>query len=300
MARSTLRAERIAGALGAELLGIDLREELDGDDIAALEQSILEHHVVFVRNQLLSDEQHLALGRRFGEISVYPLSAAMGGEVALETITDSAESPPKADHWHTDVTWLAKPPKLGILCAQEIPPYGGDTLWANLHTAYEALSPLFQQRIDALSVFHDAGADFWANVEVALGAERSREIRSKVAAGAEHPLVRTHPITGRKALFVAGNFMQHIVGMSEAESRVLLDFLMTHASQPRFQCRWRWRPGDLAIWDERCTLHHALSDHFPQVRRMRRCTVDGERPYFDASALEFPEGGDGFRNGGLP
>lgn len=281
MATPTLRAEKIAGALGAELQGLDLREPLDEACFAALEQAILEHHVVFLRDQPLSDAQHLALGERFGKISLYPINAVLGDEVALETIADSEQNRPKADHWHTDVTWITEPPKLGILCAQVIPPYGGDTLWANLHAAYEALSPLMQERIDGLSVFHDAGDDFWAGVAVGLGAEKSREVRAKVAAGAEHPLVRTHPITGRKALFVAGYFMQHIVDMNEAESRMLLDFLMAHASQPRFQCRWRWKRHDLAIWDERCTLHHALSDHFPQRRRMRRCTVDGERPYFD-------------------
>lgn len=282
MASVKLRAEKISGALGAELRGIDLREELDEAGFKALEQAILEHHVVFLRDQPLSDEQHLALAQRFGPLSLYPLIQALGGEIALETIEDSADSPPKAAHWHTDVTWIPEPPKLGILCAQEIPPYGGDTIWANLHVAYDALSPLMQQRIDGLCVYHDTGEGYWTDVERELGAEKTREIRAKMAAGAEHPLVRTHPVTGRKALFVAGYFMQRVVGMNEAESRMLLDFLMRHACEPRFQCRWRWQVHDLAIWDERCTMHHALSDHFPQRRRMRRCTVDGERPYFDA------------------
>ena len=267
MASPKLHAEKISGALGAELRGIDLREELDAAGFEALEQAILEHHVVFLRDQPLSDEQHLALAQRFGPLSLYPLIEALGGEVALETIEDSADSPPKPAHWHTDVTWIPEPPKLGILCAQEIPPYGGDTIWASLHAAYDALSALMQQRIDSLSVFHDTGEGFWADVELEQGAEKTREIRAKVSAGAEHPLVRTHPVTGRKALFVAGYFMQRVVGMNEAESHMLLDFLMEHACQPRF---------------ERCTIHHALSDHFPQRRRMRRCTVDGERPYFDA------------------
>ena len=284
MVSPTLRAEKIAGPLGAELRGLDLREALGESAFAALEQAILEHHVVVLRDQPLSDAQHLALAARFGKISLYPINAALGDEVALETIEDSQENRPKADHWHTDVTWIPEPPKLGILCAQEIPAYGGDTLWANLHAAYDALSPLMQKRIEGLSVFHDAGDRFWTGVAVALGAEKTREIRAQVSAGAEHPLVRTHPITGRKALFVAGYFMQHIVGMHEDESRMLLDFLMTHATQPRFQCRWRWKPNDLAIWDERCTLHLALPDHYPQLRRMRRCTVDGERPYFASEA----------------
>jgi len=281
MTSSTVRAEKIAGSLGAELHGLDLREPVCDDDFAALEQAILTHHVVFLRDQPLSDAQHLALAERFGKISLYPINAALGDELALETIEDSEDNPPKADHWHTDVTWIPEPPKLGILSAQEIPAYGGDTLWANLHAAYEALSPLMRERIDGLSVYHDAGASFWAGVAVALGEEKSREIRAKVAAGAEHPLVRTHPVTGRRALFVAGYFMQHILEMHEDESRMLLDYLMGHATQARFQCRWRWRPHDLAIWDERCTLHLALPDHYPQVRRMRRCTVDGERPYFE-------------------
>ncbi|MCH2172949.1 TauD/TfdA family dioxygenase [Myxococcota bacterium] len=283
MPESRVQIEKISGALGAELRGLDLADGLEEQGLESLERAILDHHVVFLRNQPLSDEAHLALARRFGEVSVYPILAAMGSDVTLEVIEDTENSAPKADHWHTDVTWIPEPPKLAFLSACEIPAYGGDTLWVSLHAAYDALSPALQERIDGLRVFHDAGDEFWDSVAIALGDEQVAQIRKQVGSGAEHPLVRTHPATGRKALFVA-SFMQHIVGMYEDESRMLLDFLMAHACKVEFQCRWRWQRDDLAIWDERCTMHRALGDHYPQRRRVRRCTVDGDRPYFEPEA----------------
>lgn len=275
----TLTARRIAGALGAEVGGVDLSKPLDEGRFEELHAALLEHQVIFLRGQHgFDDDAHLAFAGRFGELSVYPLVKVFGGTQALETIEDKEGNPPGADQWHTDVTWVERPPKIGILCAQIIPPYGGDTLWASTRAAWEALSPVMQDLCARLTVRHGLDDFFWGKVRAKAGDELTERARAAIDAEVHHPLVRTHPETGRKSLFVAGGFMLGIDGMTEEESSLLLDFLMRHATRERFQVRWRWQEGDVAIWDERCTLHHALPDHYPQHRRMRRCTVDGDRP----------------------
>ncbi|MGI9591367.1 MAG: TauD/TfdA dioxygenase family protein [Myxococcota bacterium] len=279
MGYQTLSARRIAGPLGAEVEGLDLSQPLEDRQVAELNDALLAHQVVFLHGQqAMDDAAHLALARRFGELSVYPVLKALGGDQALEVIEDAEDNPPGADTWHTDVTWIEQPPKLAILAAQVIPEYGGDTLWASTTAAHDALSPVMQRMLSGLSVRHGLQESFWERVRAKAGDELCARARSQIAPEVEHPLIRTHPETGRRALFVAGGFMLGVKGMEPAESDLLLDFLMEHATQERFQVRWRWRAGDVAIWDERCTLHHALRDHYPQHRRMRRCTVDGDRP----------------------
>lgn len=280
MGYETLTARRIAGPLGAEIEGVDLSKPLEERQFAELNDALLSHQVLFLRGQQGMDEAaHLDFAGRFGALSVYPVLKALGGDQALETIEDSEESPPGADTWHTDVTWIERPPKVGILTALVVPEYGGDTLWASTTAAYEALSPVMRELISGLSVRHGLTEDFWSRVRDKAGEELCARARAKIEPEVEHPLVRTHPETGRRALFVAGGFMLGIQGMAPDESALLLDFLMRHATQERFQVRWRWREGDVAIWDERCTLHHALPDHYPQHRKVRRCTVDGDRPH---------------------
>ena len=263
---------KLNGALGAVIDGLHL-ETIDDAGFKDLESALLEHHVVFLRDQHLSEEGHRALAARFGTPSVYPLGKHFGSTESLSHIEDTADSPPDADGWHTDITWIDPPPKVAILCALDIPPYGGDTLWANLHAAWDQLSPTMQSMLEGLEVRHTQGETFWA----AFGRrfpEQVPELREAFP-GASHPLVRTHPVTGRKALFVAGYFMDSIVGMHPDESTWLIDWLQRRVEDPNVQVRWSWRAGDVAIWDERCTNHRALSDHYPQHRRMRRCTIDG-------------------------
>lgn len=279
MGYQTLSARRIAGALGAEVEGPDLSRPLEERQLAELHDALLAHQVIFLRGQQgMDDEAHLALAGRFGELSVYPVLKALGGDQALEVIEDSEQSPPGADAWHTDVTWIERPPKIAILAAQVIPAYGGDTLWASTTAALDALSPVMQELLSRLTVRHGLRETFWERVRAKAGDALADRARAQIEPEVEHPLVRTHPETGRRALFVAGDFMLGVKGMEPAESELLLDFLMRHATQERFQVRWRWREGDVALWDERCTLHHALPDHYPQHRRMRRCTIDGDRP----------------------
>jgi taurine dioxygenase len=266
----------LTGALGAELSGVDL-ESIDDAGFKELADALWTHQVVLVRDQHLSEDGQRALARRFGTPSVFPVAAHFGGTEVLGHIEDTADRPPKADGWHTDIPWIPTPPQVAILCALVIPPYGGDTMWADLHGAWDRLSPTMQSALDGLRVHHVPGEGFWGGVGQSMSVDQVAELRAAFP-GADHPLVRTHPITGRKALYVAGAFMESIVGMHDDESRMLLDWCQARIDDPNLQVRWSWQPGDVAIWDERSTNHRALSDHFPQHRMMRRCTVDGEVP----------------------
>ncbi len=266
----------VAGACGAVLEGLDVSGPLGADEVAVLRAGLLEHQVLFVRGAHLDDEQHLALARCLGEPSVFPIVKLMGGDRVLSVIEDSPGSPPDADGWHTDVTWSPTPPSIALLCALEVPSVGGDTLWASTTRAYDALSPVMQRFCDPLEVYHHPGPRFIDAVARSFGPEVRERIEQFVD-GATHPLVKVHPETGAKVLFLGGSFMQHIVGLHPAESTLLLGYLQGILDDPNLHVRWRWQPGDLAIWDERSTNHRALSDHFldaPQHRRMRRCTVE--------------------------
>lgn len=271
-----MNVRRLNGALGAVVEGVDL-ESIDDARFRELHAALLTHQVLFVRGQQLTDAGHLALAERFGAPTVYPISKHFGGTQALHVIEDSPESPPDADGWHTDISWLAEPPKVAILCALELPEYGGDTMWADLYGAYERISPQLRDVLSSLSIRHTQGNDFWESFSRVAGSEHLAELQTAFP-GAVHPLVRTHPETGRDALFVSGWFMESAVGLHAAESDWMLAWLRARLDDPNVQVRWQWRPGDVAIWDERCTNHRALSDHYPQRRRMRRCTVDGDVP----------------------
>jgi taurine dioxygenase len=271
----------VNAVIGAVIDGVDLADLTD-NQFAVIDQALLDHQVVFFHDQDLDDDQHQAFATRFGELSIFPVGKVLGSESRLQYIEDTADSPPDADGWHTDVTWIAEPPQVAVLSARVIPDVGGDTLWASLTAAFEALSPTMQSLCGGLTVRHHRGDEFDAAVGRFLDAGQM----AKLAAAhppVEHPLVRTHPRTGRQALFVSGLFMDQIVGMSRAESDALLGFLTQHAQDPNFQVRWRWTANDLAVWDERCTNHRALSDHFPRHRVMRRVTVDGDRPFYAAT-----------------
>lgn len=280
----------LAGALGAELRGVDLRS-LDDETFAVVHRTLLDHEVVFFRDVGLSEEEHLELGRWFGRPSTFEIFRLMGeSEPTLTTIADGPDSPPGADDWHTDVTWIAEPPDYAILQGNVIPARGGDTLWASLTAAYDALSPVMQEIVCGLEVEHH-NESFVSSVRAKAPAGSIDDVLERLAEQyppVTHPLVRTHPVTGRRALFLGGNFMRGIVGMHPAESTTLLDLLKAGLDSPRIQVRWKWSPGDIAIWDERSTNHRAVADHFPQVREVRRCEIEGERPYFDPAAEAWP------------
>ena len=269
----------VAGAIGAVIDGVDLTRPLDDATVAVVRDAVHEHSVIFFHGQDLSEDEQIAFASNLGTVGPYPLTKMLGGTALTSTIEDTADSPPDADGWHTDVTWVAQPPAYAVLNAKVIPARGGDTMWSSLFAAYDALSPVMQRVCDGLTVRHHSGDDFHERVARTAGAEVADRIAAEFPP-VEHPLVRTHPVTGRRALFVSGRFMDQIVGMHRSESDALLGYLNHHIENPNFCVRWRWTEGDVAVWDEASTNHRALSDHYPAHRVMRRCTVDGARPFF--------------------
>jgi taurine dioxygenase len=281
----------VSAAMGAELVGVDLRD-LDDSTFAAVEAALWDYEVVFVRGVDLSEAEQLELGHRFGGPMIFPTAALFGAtEPSLTTIADGPDSPPEAERWHTDATWLAEPPSYALLQALEVPEFGGDTLWASMTAAYDALSPPMREFAAGLTVIHDNEAFIDGVLRKGGQAAIDSGLPEKLAANyppVEHPLVRTHPRTGRRALFLGGYFMKRIVGLRPTESDTLLAMLERHATSPQFQARWSWQPGDLAVWDECTTNHRSVADHFPQRRVIRRCEIIGTRPYFDPDASGSP------------
>ncbi len=294
MAFERIKLRRVSGSLGAEVRGADLRG-LDDRTFDEVHRALLEHEVLFFPESGLDDDAQMALAHRFGKPSVFPLLRVMGATgPTFQVIEDGPDSPNAADDWHTDVTWTAEPPKVALLRAGVVPAAGGDTMWGSMTAAYEALSPAMQDFLSSLEVVHDnesfiraAGPKMGDTEEAKMILEQLRAEYPPVT----HPLVRTHPETGRRAILYGGDFMRRVVGMSEPESDAILAFVSDHIDQSRFQCRWSWTPGDLAIWDERSTVHQAVNDHFPQRRSVHRCVVDGDRPFFDPERRAEPRAG---------
>lgn len=266
-----LNVEPLTGTIGAVVHDVDLTA-LDDATVAGLRAALLEHLVLFVREQDLDDDQHLALAGRFGPVNRSPYA-----DSHLEVLEDGPASRPSADLWHTDMAFLAEPPDLAVLSMRHAPPAGGDTLWASLYAAHDRLSPELQGIVAGLQQdVRRARPVPW----LAAGEGGPVVYRpDPEAPGQRHPVVRTHPETGRKALFLCGQFVSGFVGMHPDESDALLALLRSTLHDPNGQVRWRWRTDDVAIWDERCTNHRALSDHWPQRRVVRRCTVGASPVY---------------------
>jgi taurine dioxygenase len=274
----------MAGALGADIVGVDLSRPLDDAAFAAIERALHEHLVIFFQGQTLTPEQHLALTRRFGPISRSPYIKHMDDYPDIIAVLKEAEERKIStfgNAWHSDFSFLEEPPLGSVLYAREVPSHGGDTLFANMYAAYEALSPGLRRVLDGLKAIHTGkpygvgGLPQDLAVSRSIGIERNQPEADRETA---HPVVRLHPATGRKALFVNSIYTTRFEGMTAAESKPLLDFLYAHATQPEFTCRLRWRQGDLAVWDNRCTMHYAINDYDGQRRLMHRTTIKGERP----------------------
>jgi taurine dioxygenase len=274
--------ERI-GVLGAIVSGLSLQEPLGNEASRELKHALAKYAVLFFRDQFIEAEQQLALARQFGELSLYPIERFFGSDVpGHQVIVDDAENFPGVDMWHTDVTWLERPPAIALLTCLEVPAYGGDTMWASTSAAYDALSPRMRQLLDGLEAVHSCHQSFVEIAERKSGIEGLGNRIKQAYPVLQHPLVRTHPESGRRSLYMTDRGVMHsIVDLPKSESDAILDFLDAHVAQPRFHIRWKWEPGQLAIWDERTTLHRGVSDHYPQRRVIRRCTVDGEVPFFD-------------------
>ncbi len=266
----------VAGALGAEIAGVDISRPLEDSVVAEIRRAFLDYLVLFFHGQKLTPQSQLAFARRLGEPMEYP---QLKGLPECPLITPVV----KLEHervnfggiWHSDTAYLERPPMASMLYAIEVPPYGGDTLFANQYLAYETLSDAYRKLLDGL---------IGVNSSLKADASRTREDRlraagleSKVLVG-EHPVVRTHPETGRKALFVNIGHTTQFKGLSEDESRPLLEYLFQHQVRPEFTCRFRWQPGSLAFWDNRCAQHNPVNDYHGFRRILHRVTLAGERP----------------------
>jgi taurine dioxygenase len=272
-----LEVRPLSGALGAEVIGVDLAAPLDDDAVAALRTALLEHVVIFFRDQALTPEGMVALARRFGPVVEYPYVRGLPEcPLVLPVIKERQEKANFGGVWHSDTAYLEQPAMATMLYALETPPLGGDTLFANMALAYDALSDGMKRMLGGLRAFNVG------NKPVAL--ETREEMRGK-RAGAEvdadgtlHPVVRTHPETGRKALYVNRAHTTRFEDMSEAESAPLLDYLFAHQIRPEFTCRFAWRPGSLALWDNRASQHYPLNDYHGHRRVMHRVSIGGDRP----------------------
>jgi taurine dioxygenase len=262
---------------GAEVRGIDLSQPLDDAAAGALGRALSEHCVLFFRDQSLTPEQQKSLGRRFGSLHLHPaFPDILEGHPEIMVIrADENTKRIAGEDWHSDVSCDAEPPLGSILYMQEVPPVGGDTLFASMYAAYEALSAPMRQFLTGLTALHDGEATYRGRYEGMKNAD-------KPYPATEHPVVRTHPLSGRPALFVNRIFTKRIVQLAERESDALLAMLFQHIEIPEFQCRFQWAPGSVAFWDNRCTQHHALWDYYPHRRRGLRVTIQGERPYYRA------------------
>ena len=278
---SDLEIRPMTGALGAELHGVDLGRDLDDQTIAAIRRALLDHCVIFFRDQRFDAAQHKALARRFGEIFVHPNYAGIQDDPEIVMIRrEPGDTRIVGEEWHTDTTMMAEPPMGAILYAIETPPYGGDTLFANQYLAYEALSPGMQRILAGLRAVHSDRKV--AGPRSGINAGRSTKVRDDDTWRETvnvHPVVRTHPETGRKLLFVNASYTIGFEDMTEAESRPLLDFLLEHGHRPEFTCRFRWAPGSVAFWDNRCVKHLAVHDAQPFRRVMRRVQIAGDKPF---------------------
>jgi taurine dioxygenase len=273
-----MKVDRVSGALGAEISGVDLGRDLRDDEVAGLRQALREHLVIFLRGQDLSPARFLSFAEAMGEPIEYPFVAGLEGfPKIIEVKKLEHETVNFGGVWHSDTTYLEEPPMGSMLLAREVPPHGGDTLFANQYLAFESLSPTMRRLLDGLNgVSSSAKADVSRTREDRIATAGKKSAMSEYRA--VHPLVRTHPETGRKALFVNVAHTVGIEGMADEESEPLLAFLFRHQVRPEFTCRFSWRPGSLAFWDNRCTLHNPVNDYHGFRRVMHRITLRGDRP----------------------
>lgn len=273
-ATSRLVVSPAAGSLGAIVEGIDLAAELADEQVAELRALLLEHMVLVFPGQHLDDDAQLRFTLRFGDPYIHPIARAMGHtEVRCGHIVDDVDHPPFQDQYHTDVSWDVHPPTIGTLRMIERPVRGGDTIFSNMAKAYDELSDVMKGCIDGLTAWHDMGDQkTFRNKSGDAATDAAQELMP----GAVHPVVRVHPETGRKVLYVNRSFTRSITGMKPAESEALLRCLLDHTTNPNFALRWRWSVGDMVMWDERSTQHYAVADYYPERREVARVNVGDE------------------------
>ncbi len=278
MPQQPIEIRPIAGALGAEVLGVDLAIEMNEDTITTIRQALLDHLVIFFRDQDIEPVHQVAFAKRFGDLVEYPLIKGLDGFPEIVPVVKLPhERANFGGLWHSDTTYLELPPMGTILAAKELPPYGGNTLFANMYKAYETLSEGMRNMLNGM-----VGISSSAKPRVTQTREDRMKTSAKVSDAielmAEHPVVRTHPETGRKLLYINYGHTVRFKDMSDAESTPLLNFLFAHQSRPEFTCCFRWNPGSIAFWDNRCTQHNPVNDYHGFKRVMHRITIAGDRP----------------------
>ena len=269
----TIEIDKLTPIIGAEIGGVDLSQPLGNRTIDEIHRALAENSVIFFRDQHISQDQHLAFGRLFGELHIHPAAPTEPGKPALMIIHADKSSPrANGEGWHTDVSCDVEPPMGSILYIKTCPPKGGDTLFASMYAAYEALSDRMKTYLSDMTSLHD-GEDAYRGTYANYGVQDK-----PVYPRAEHPVIRIHPVTGKKALYVNRGFTRHIIGIPRDESDAMLAYLYQHAENPLFQCRFRWTENAIAFWDNRCAQHRAMWDYWPHTRSGTRVTVKGERP----------------------
>jgi taurine dioxygenase len=274
--------QTLTSRIGAEVQNIKIGGDLDAATVRELRRALVEHKVLFFREQdHLTPSEHVAFGRLFGDLETHPFIGAHPDHPELIILRRSpdmraqrSKTPYGENFWHSDVSWRAEPSFGSILRAVEVPPMGGDTLWADMEAAFAGLSPSLQEALKSLRAVHDFDKSFGATI-----APEKKPAMAEKFPPVEHPLVRTNPDTGASVLYVNEPFTSRIAGMETRESDALLRMLFSHASRPEYQCRFSWRPGSVAFWDNRSTQHYACDDFGDATRVMQRITIAGDRPY---------------------
>ena len=278
MTYQTIEVKKLTPVIGAEIHGVDLSKDLGNQQFQEIHNALMENLVVFFRDQKLTVDQHKDFGRRFGKLHIHPNAPQeLAGHPEILVIKADENSKRVAgEEWHSDVSCDEEPPMGSILYMHTVPPDGGgDTMFANMYAAFDKLSPPIRKLLEGMTAIHDSGKAHSYRVNATDRAD-------KQFPRAEHPVVRTHPVTGRKALFVNRGFTTRIVQLSPLESSILLEMLYRHIETPEFMCRFQWRANSVAIWDNRSAQHHALFDYFPNKRYGHRVTVCGDKPFFRA------------------
>ena len=271
MTYASIQVDKLTPHAGAEIRGVDLSQPIDEPLFKEIHAALIDNGVIFFRDQHLTPEQHKAFGRLFGELHIHPAAPAPDGHPEILVIhADEKSKHVAGENWHSDVSCDLEPPMGSILYMHELPPVGGDTLFASMYAAYEALSEPMKRFLEPLTAMHEG--------EHVYRGRYGLDDRGKSFPKAEHPVVRTHPVSGRKALYVNGGFTTRIPQLKRPESDAVLQMLYRHVETPEFHCRFRWQVNSVAFWDNRCMQHHAMWDYYPQRRHGHRVTIKGDKP----------------------
>ena len=264
----------VTPVIGAEILGIDLDKPLDEDTFQIIHEALITYQVIFFRDQDISVEAHKKFGSLFGELDIHPNDPGLEGHPEVMIIhADENSKRIAGETWHSDVSCSKTPPLGSILRLYEVPETGGDTVFSSMYEAYNTLSDPMKLFLENLTAHHDGGP-YYRSVNTRIG----RDDGGRTYPTAEHPVIRTHPVSGKKALYVNSMFTQHIIGLPKAESDAVLEFLFEHVQNPAFQCRFKWEKNSIAFWDNRSAQHYAIWDYFPNIRSGYRVTVIGDQP----------------------